>query len=242
MRYFLVYWLLRAVKTGSRLFYSYDWSWVGEVPSQPWGKYRLVAILNHTSLFEFLLAGGVPNSFLRRMSRHGIVPIAAKTIDRPLVGKFWKIIAGNVVPITRERDHTWEQVVDSIGPDSMVIILPEGRMKRANGLDQYGRPLVVRGGIADLLEAMPDGKILVAYSTGLHHIQAPGERLPRLFQKVTLRLEELDIPTYREARQREAEGMDTKIGFKKRVIADLTARRDRYCDPNRDEGLAPVEI
>ena len=68
-----------------------------------------------------------------------MIPVAEKTIRRPMVGKFFSLLAAHVVSITRERDHTWREVLTRIDPDSMVLILPEGRMMRANGLDSEGR-------------------------------------------------------------------------------------------------------
>ncbi len=231
MRHLLVQAILIALKGTSRALYKHDWDWVGDVPEEPaWGSYRLVAILNHTSLYEVLFAGGVPNLFLRRMAKKGVVPVASKTIDRPFIGRFFKLVAGNVVSISRERDETWKQVMDSVDPSSMVIILPEGRMKRANGLDQYGRPLVIRSGIHDLLSTIPDGKMLMAYSQGLHHIQVPGQTLPKLFRKVSMRLEEIDIAAFKEDMRRQAGGEN----IKRTMLADLTHRRDHYCNPAND--------
>lgn len=218
----------------SRIFYRYQQQWLEPAPERGWQvPYRLVAILNHTSLYEFLYAGITDPAFLWRMARHGTIPIADITLKRPLVGLFWKFVAGNIVSVSRERDATWERVMASVtDPDAMVIILPEGRMKRANGLDKFGRPLLVRGGIADLLRTIPEGKLLIAYSQGLHHIQVPGERFPRLFKPVRLRLECLDIEEYRS---RLEEGLDPTddMAFRKRVIADLTTRRDRCCTSDR---------
>jgi hypothetical protein len=155
------------------------------------------------------------------------VAIAEKTLKRPVVGRFFSLIAAHVASVTRERDHTWRAVLSRIGPDSMVLILPEGRMMRANGLDANGEPMTVRGGIADILEAVGDGEMLVAYSGGLHHVQAPGELLARPFRRIRMNFERLDVATYNEARQREA----AEIGdsFKRRVKEDLEARRDRNC-------------
>jgi hypothetical protein len=236
MRYRIVYAFLLLVKTLSRCFYTYEVQWIGKVPADPWQDYRLVAVLNHTSLFEFLFAGIVPNKFLRRMATYGLVPIASKTLDRPLVGKFWRFIAGNVVSISRERDRTWKKVMESVDPRSMVLILPEGRMKRVDGLDSNGKPMTVRAGIADLIEATPEGKMLLAYSQGLHHVQIPDHSLvPRLFQPVRMRLEAIDLAQYHAAlRARGAKGKKLVTA----VVADLTARRDRYCTSDvgaRDE-------
>jgi hypothetical protein len=220
----MVFSMLLMLKYVSRIFYRYDVAWVGDVLSNPWRKIRLVAFLNHTSLFEPVFLGGVPNSFVWRLAAHGVVPAADKTTGRPLVGMIFKFVAHHVVAITRERDHTWFQLLNRIDPHSMVIILPEGRMKRANGLDLHGNPMSVRGGIADILLAMKEGRMLIAYSGGLHHVQHPGG-VPRIFKTVRLRLEILDIAAYIEEMMRTG-GADQ---FKKNVMRDLDRRRDFYC-------------
>jgi hypothetical protein len=234
IRSVFVYLFLTFVCLLSRLFYRFQQQWIGPIPKDPWAvPFRLVAILNHTSLFEFLYAGITSRKFLWRMARHGTVPIADITIDRPIVGIFWRFIAGNIVPVSRERDATWDKVMESIhDPDAMVIILPEGRMKRASGLDKYGRNLQVRGGIADLLMSIPDGELLLAYSQGLHHIQIPGQHLPRFFKPVRMRLEIQGIRALRESLMAGLDPGDA-MAFRKRVIQDLTERRDRYCTSNR---------
>lgn len=235
MRETLTYSLLLAVKALSRAFYSHDFRWIGTPPERPWSGLRLVVILNHTSLLEPVFTGGVPNSFLRDVARRGLVPVARKTAERSLVGMFYRRVARNVVPITRERDETWDRLLQRIHRDeSMVVILPEGRMKRRTGLDANGEPMTVRGGIADILRAIPGGRMLLAYSGGLHHVHAPGDPFPRLFRTVRMRLEVDDIEAYRAART--AEGGEE--GFKQAVKADLTRRRDRYCPvrPETDAG------
>ena len=96
-------------------------------------------------------------------------------------------------------------------------------MKRANGLDLHGRPMSVRGGIADILQAVKDGRMLIAYSGGLHHVQIPG-KMPRIFKTVRLRVENVDIAEYiAEITRRGGEEE-----FKKNVMKDLDGRRDRY--------------
>ncbi|HXA19145.1 MAG TPA: hypothetical protein VN380_19290 [Thermoanaerobaculia bacterium] len=224
LRSLMVCSMLLTLKYVSKIFYRYDVDWVGDVLPKPWHQIRLVAFLNHTSLFEPVFLGGVPNHFVWRLAAHGVVPAADKTTGRPLVGMIFKFVAHHVVAITRERDHTWFQLLNRIDPDSMVIILPEGRMKRANGLDLHGNPMSVRGGIADILLAMKQGRMLVAYSGGLHHVQHPGG-FPRIFKTVRLRLEVLDIAGYIEEIMRNG-GADQ---FKKNVMRDLDRRRDFYC-------------
>jgi hypothetical protein len=225
VRSYLVFLVLLVVKVLSRLFYRIDMKWIGDVPPDPWRRVRLAAILNHTSLYEALFAGACPLHFLWRLARHGVVPIAQKTTDRALVGRFYGLVAARVVSITRERDETWSEVLRQIDPDAMVMILPEGRMKRANGLDSEGKPMTVRGGIADILETMGEGRMLIAYSGGLHHVQVPGERFPRLFRTIRMRLEIVDMAAYRAARLEEVGAK----GFRRAVVRDLERRRDLYC-------------
>jgi len=221
--------MLFTIKVLSRIFYRHEMRWVGDVPEDPWGGIRLVAFLNHTSLFEPLFIGGAPNSFIWRLARHGVVPAADKTTGRPLVGMVFKFVAHSVVPVSRQRDHTWFTVLRTIDPESMVVIAPEGRMRRANGLDSNGQPMTVRGGISDIIEAVGEGKMVLACSRGLHHVQVPGHR-PRAFKTIRMRLEAVDLSEYRAAMMAKA-GPD---GFKKAVMADLDQRRDLLAPMNGD--------
>lgn len=225
MKRLITYGTLVSIKFLTRLFYRVEMKWLGDPPPDRWEHIRLVAFLHHTSLFEPVFLGGVPNSFINRVAQHGVIPAAEKTICRPLVGKLFRFIAAHVISITRERDHTWFQVLEKIDPDSMVIILPEGRMMRKNGLDSNGQPMTVRGGIADILEAMKHGRMLIAYSGGLHHIQAPGEHVPRIFTTAKMNLEVIEMADYIEDVKRRYPGEE----FKRAVRADLEQRRERNC-------------
>lgn len=232
----IVFTILYSLKILSRVFYRHDFEFVGAMPpGDPWKGLRLVVFLNHTSLFEPLFLGVPPARFVWRLAAHGVVPAADKTTDRPLVGMIFKFIAHRVIPITRQRDDTWTQVLATIGENSMVAIAPEGRMKRANGLDLHGNPMTVRGGIADILLALNHGRMLIAYSGGLHHVQVPGH-IPNVFKTVRLRVEVLEIADY--VKERMAEG-GAEL-FKKNVIRDLEQRRDRYC-PEEPRPAATVE-
>ena len=227
MRKLAVFLFLSLLRLISRTFWRMERSWVGDTrPETAFQGLRVVALLNHTSLFEWLFIGACPYAFLWRVAEHGVIPAAEKTTRRPLVGLFFKMLGQHVVSVTRERDSTWRSVLQRIDPDSMVIIAPEGRMKRPNGLDSQGQPMSVRGGIADILEAVPAGPMLIAYSGGLHHVQAPGERFPRPFRTIRIAIERLDIGEYRSARLAEA---GAPAGFKRAVVTDLDRRRDRHC-------------
>lgn len=213
--------MLFTIKVLSRIFYRHDLRWVGDVPENPWSNIRLVAFLNHTSLFEPLFLGGVPNSFLWRLARHGVVPAADKTTGRPLVGMVFRFVAHDVVEVSRLRDDTWFAVLRTIDPESMVVIAPEGRMRRASGLDSNGQPMTVRGGISDIIDAIGEGKMVLAYSGGLHHVQIPGRR-PQAFKTIRMRLEAVELSAYRQALLAQA----GESGLKKAVMADLDRRRD----------------
>ena len=226
--------MLISLKLVSRIFYRFDFQFIGPTPPDPWANLRLVAFLNHTSLFEPVFLGAVPSRFIWRLAAHGVVPAADKTTDRPLVGMVFRFVAHHVIAITRQRDDTWFQVLQKIDPDSMVVIAPEGRMKRENGLDLNGRPMSVRGGIADILHAVKHGRMLLAYSGGLHHVQIPG-KFPRPFKTVRMRIENLDIAEYiAEITRRGGEEE-----FKKNVMRDLDARRDNYAP---EEGKITTKV
>ncbi len=226
MRKFFVFSFLFCVRLLGWLFYRVRANWLAHDGGDPWRNIRIVCLLNHTSLFEWLLILAAPPRFLWRAACHGVVPAAEKTLKRPVVGFFFRSLAAHVVSITRERDHTWKEVLAKIDPDSMVLILPEGRMMRRNGLDSNGQPMTVRGGIADILDATPDGRMLFAFSGGLHHVQAPGERMPHLFQTVWLNLETVAITDYKLAL---AAKRGPGVALKRLVVDDLERRRDACC-------------
>jgi len=223
----LSYLVLLAAKAFSKTFYRLEVTWIGEPPEDPWEGVQIAAILNHTSLFEWLFAAAPPNAFLRRLATQAVLPSADKTMQRPVVGAFYSLMAGEVVSITRKRDETWGEVLERIGPDRMVLMAPEGRMKRLDGLDLERRPMTVRGGIADILCIKSRGRMLLAYSGGLHHVQAPGERLPRLFKTIRMALEVVDIASYVEA----LGGDPASEAFHQAIKADLERRRDLHSPP-----------
>ncbi len=239
MRSAISFLLLLAVKYGSKLAYRHRVEWIGGVPADAWDRLRLISVLNHTSLYEPLLAGAAPNRLLWKLARWGVLPVAAKTMRRR-VGLLFRMLAHDVVVVTRKKDHTWQEMLDRIDDRSVVCILPEGRMMRRNGLDANGQPMTVRGGIADILGTVTSGYMLVVYSGGLHHIQAPGELIPRPFRTIRVRLELVDIAAYRAELLR---GFGEE-GFKRAVIADLEHRRDTLCPtrmpaaPKRQRGAA----
>ncbi|MGH7337374.1 MAG: 1-acyl-sn-glycerol-3-phosphate acyltransferase, partial [Myxococcota bacterium] len=217
MRRLFVFLFLSSIRLLARPFYRVRALWLAAPAGDPWADLRVVCLLHHTSLFDWLWILAAPPRFLWRVACHGVVPAAEKTIRRPIVGFFFRSLAAHVVSITRERDHTWREVLARIDPDSMVLILPEGRMMRRNGLDSLGQPMTVRGGIADILEATPSGRMLLAYAGGLHHVQAPGDRLPRPFRTLHLNLESVDVAEYRRER---AAATPPGVAFKRMVVED----------------------
>lgn len=221
MRSLITFCLLAGVYGASRAFFRFHGRWIGGKPENPWKDLRVLVLLNHTSLYEPVLAGFGDLRLMWRLARHGVLPVADKTMRRA-IGVFFRFLVRHVVVVTRQRDTSWEDFLRNVDDRSLVAITPEGRMKRPGGLDSHGRPMTVRGGIADILEALPDGRMLAVYSGGLHHIQAPGERLPRLFRTIRARLEVFDIAEYK------AEMKTRGDDFRRAVIDDLTRRRDQY--------------
>ena len=195
MKSLISYFLLLSIKYFSRLFYRFEIGW----PEKriKWGKIRLLIFLNHTSLFEFLYLGILPNHFLRKLSKRMVAPAANKTLDRPIVGTFFKMFSPGMISITRKRDDSWENFLESIYEDSIILIAPEGRMKRKNGLDLDGNKMTVKPGVADIISGLQSGEMAIAYSGGLHHVQIPDEGLPKLFKTIKMNIELFDIPTYK---------------------------------------------
>ena len=224
MRSIIVFLLLLGVRATARLFFRLREDWMPTKPKEMADGTRIVAILNHTSLYEPLIAGYASTKLLWRFARHGVLPVAEKTMKRP-VGLFFRFLVRHTVTVTRQRDATWEEVLEKIDDRALVVILPEGRMKRRNGLDSKGRQMTVRAGIAEILEALPDGRILTVYSGGLHHIQAPGELLPRPLKTILCRFEMIDIAEFKTRVVADY----PEVPFHRAVVAELTKRRDLYC-------------
>ncbi len=216
-------WLV-LVNVSARVFFKLKNDWITPEPANYAKGTRIIAILNHTSLYEPLIAGYAPFHLLWKFARHGVLPVAEKTMKRR-IGLFFSFLVRHVVVVTRQRDHTWDEVLNRVDSKAIVIILPEGRMKRADGLDSKGREMTVRGGIADMLDVLPDGRMLMVYSGGLHHIQVPGEFLPTPFKTIKVRMEMIDIADYKATLKRDFPDQS----LHKSVIADLTRRRDEYC-------------
>ncbi len=238
MRTAVSFFILLVIRALAMVFYRVEGRSLdgGPVPGRPWEGLRLVCFLNHTSLYEPLFAAAVPIRFLWEIADRAVVPVAQKTLERPIVGKFFRLLIPHPVAITRAPDHTWEAVLRTIDERSMVIILPEGRMRRATGLDLHGRPMTARGGVADILRAIDGGQLLMAYSGGLHHVQVPGQRFPRLFKTVRMSFELLDLADYRAEMM--AVGGDE--GFKNAVKHDLDRRRDRYAPTTPESTRQPA--
>ncbi|MFK7873816.1 MAG: 1-acyl-sn-glycerol-3-phosphate acyltransferase [Oligoflexales bacterium] len=226
----LRFFLFLAVKAFGRVFYKFSVDWVGDcghVNSYDLKKQlketRVLTLLNHTSLFEPIYLCLLPNRMLWVLAKQAVVPIADVTLDRPLIGRFLKTLAPKAVRLTRKRDKTWSGFMDQVCDKAVVAIAPEGRMRRLDGLDKNGQPMTVKGGIADVIQQMSHGRMLMLYSGGLHHVYAPGQRLPRVFKKISVRMELFTISEYKN------KIATAPAEFTRAVVRDLEARRDIYC-------------
>lgn len=207
----------------SRIFFRFEQSWVQAPEAEAWSDIRVFAFMNHTSLLEPLFFGAFPFSFLWSAAPKTTMPGADITINRPIIGRFYRFLSPKMVSITRKRDESWQYFLDQISPDTLVALAPEGRMMRKDGLDKDGKPMSVRGGIADILRRVGSGKFMIAYSGGLHHVNRPGEKKIRLFQTLKLRLEVLDIQDYLHSF-----GAVPDSQLRLLIAKDLEARLSRY--------------
>ena len=186
------------VKLLSVLFYRYDIHWLGARRFEPKPDVKMVVLLNHTSLFEPLFLAIAPNWLIVQLAKRFIVPGADVTTSRPIVGRILGTLLPGMIPITRKRDDSWKHFLAQIDEQSIVLIMPEGRMRRASGLDKAGKEMKVRAGVADILRQLDEGEILFVYSGGLHHIQSPGQAVPKLFKRIKVNLELVDVAEYKK--------------------------------------------
>ena len=224
MRKIIGFGILSVVKTISHLFYRGTFNWITPTPKNPWANARLMVLLNHTSLYEPLYVQALSFPFLWNLASRMNVPGADVTLNRPIVGKLWKLMMPNISSVTRKRDHSWSNYLNSIKPDSIIMIAPEGRIKRAGGKDKNGRPMTVQGGVADILENLSDGGMILCLSGGLHHIQTPGQTLPRLFKPIRMNLAYIDIKEYKEKFQ-DLSPRERKL----KITQDLQTRLENDC-------------
>ncbi len=223
MRRLLGFLILSTVKTISMIFYRGTFTWIPKVEGNPWKDIRLMVFLNHTSLYEPLFVQVLPYTYLWHLAGHFNIPGADITLNRPIVGTFWKLMVPNIASISRKRDSTWETYLDSIKPTDVVMIAPEGRMKRPNGLDKFGKRMTVKPGIADIIDSIDDGVMVLCLSGGLHHVQAPGQHVPNFFKKISMNLVRLNIKEYKA--QFQGSARERKLA----MIHDLQKRLETDC-------------
>ncbi len=224
MKSLISFCILYLFKVFSHLFYRFK---IGRPSTKiRWNDVRLIVFLNHTSLMEVLFLGFLPTRFLRRLSKRMVAPGADKTLDRPLVGTLFKLFSPGMTKITRKRDDSWTEFLESIYDDAVILIAAEGRMKRKNGLDVDGKKMTVRSGVVDILSRLKSGQMVIAYSGGLHHVQVPGEGFPKLFKTLKMNLEAMEIPDYKAMFNSAVEGSDE---WRKAMLADLQMRLETRC-------------
>lgn len=213
--------VLMTIKSLARIFYRFDITYVTPFPKSAWNEIRLGILLNHTSLIEPIFSGAFSNRYLWNIAAKGVFPVADATLKAPVIGFMIRLLAPKVIPLSRRRDDTWTRFLKELNAKDTLIFMPEGRMKRANGLDKNGQPMTVKSGIVDVLEIFKTGTMLLCYSEGLHHIQLPGSGFPKLFKTVRGTFELISIESYLER-------FRDQVDPRSAIIADLERRRDLY--------------
>jgi len=220
MKHFISFIALLLIKGFSQFFFRFKIGWPNNNSNINWNETRLIILLNHTSLLEPLYLGFLPISFLRTLSKRMVAPGADKTLNRPLVGTLYKIFSPGMIAITRKRDDTWQQFMSAIYPDSIIVIIPEGRMKRANELDLNGQKMTIKSGVTDLLAELDKGQMIIAYSGGLHQVHVPGEKGYHFFKTLKMNLETFSISGYKNSF---GEPIGSEV-WRKKIIDDLQHR------------------
>ena len=223
MRRIVAFLILSIIKTISQLIWKAEFKWIENPPGDLWEQTRIISLMNHTSLYEPLFIQAFSYTYLWHLAGHLNVPAADVTLKRPFVGFFWKLMIPNIIPVSRRMDHSWSKYLASIKKDCVVMIAPEGRMKRPNGLDKNGKPMTVKGGLVDIIEAIEEGGIILCLSGGLHHVQSPGQLFPRPFKTIHMNLCYLDIADY--IKQFPEDARERKIA----MVQDLQKRLENDC-------------
>lgn len=220
MRRIFSFLILASIKILVHLFYRSQFTWNPPREEIRFDEVRLMVLLNHTSLYEPLFLSELPFGFLWRIANRIYLPIADVTLARPIVGMFYRMMLPRVFPITRKSDASWQNYLSSIEAQDLVLIAAEGRMKRPNGLDKSGKKMSIRGGVADIIDRLEGGILLLCHSGGLHHIQKPGQLLPRIFQPIRMHVTAIPIPEYKG--RFSGNPRERKI----QIVADLQGRLD----------------
>ena len=217
----LRFYFLSTLKIAGYALYPSRLNWISKKPSK-WDDVSLILILNHTSLFEFVYGVALPFEFLKSLSQRLVIPVADSTLKKPISGFILKNLAPKSIGLTRKRDESWRHFLSEIKKRDICIFMPEGQMKRRNGLDKNDKPMKVKTGVYDLLLKYKDQNMVIVYSYGLHHVLAPGDKAPKFFKKIEASLEYLKVNDYL------AKFSESKEPQKK-VAEDLQRRRDKYC-------------
>jgi hypothetical protein len=219
--------ILSSIKIFAKIAFKFDVSYRDEGQAKSvFDDIKLAILLNHTSLAEPLFLGAFPWKFVRQIAHSALMPIASETGLRPLVGRLFKILAPNVVLLSRKRDSTWTVFLEQISSDSLIMFIPEGRMKRRNGLDKNGQPMSLRGGICDILQSVNQGRMLIAYSGGLHSVNCPGEAGFHMGKHLAIQLEAVDLESFLKPFFHLGVGSKT---WRDAILIEFTNRRDIIC-------------
>ncbi|MCB9062629.1 MAG: hypothetical protein H6622_13985 [Halobacteriovoraceae bacterium] len=226
----MTFFILFFVKAIANIFYKVEYNWLDGSNFDDFKNVRIIAFLNHTSLYEPLFLAPVPIRVLWEFSKNMVACAADITINRPIVGLFWNYFAPEVVSITRKRDETWQLFLKKIQKERVIVTMaPEGRMMRKTGLDKDGKQMSIKSGIADVLPLISKGEMVIIYSGGLHHVQTPGEIIPKIFKTIKMNLERVDIKVY----MTQFESNNTKKQ-KVDIVKDLAERMKKNVPKNED--------
>ncbi len=222
MSYYFSLSVIFCVNLFVKFFYTVEVTYITDNEETFWSdEINVFAFLNHTSLFEPLLFASIPNFFFKKHLKRVVVPAADVTMNRPLVGRLYKTFFPHIVPISRKRDETWTKFKNKIRENSLVVIAPEGRMMRENGLDKHGKPMTIKSGIADILKEVTEGSLVLATSGGLHHVQKPGQPFFKIFKTIRISYEKIPISEYKKLIDFEARD------YQRQVVNDLTQRMNK---------------
>ena len=101
-------------------------------------------------------------------------------------------------------------------------------MKRPTGLDKHGNKMTVKRGIVDVLLRLKTGPMFFLYSGGLHHVQAPGQAVPKFFKTISVGFEVIHIEDYLASFSKDGVPPTLEV-LQTSIVEDLERRRDLHC-------------
>lgn len=174
-----------------KILYRCSWTWIGKNSDRGFQDMKALFLMNHTSYADHMIFVLVPINVIYKMFWNARIAVAQHQVKN--FKGLLQYLENNIVPLSRQRDDSWNNYLSNANAKSIFVMYPEGTRMSPEGLDKNGKKVRVKGGVADILELLPDGDIVILYLDGFYEILGAGMKFPKLFKKVRVTAEVVDI-------------------------------------------------